>query len=209
MFQKVHFNPGNKTDVTAFMAFVLNNQSKGSSINEEYYLKIRNNHIDIYLIQLLWKSNVILHINCLNGMSHIVKCSTLQIISVCSSKNWVGLRDTKTYTIGILQSCWPLCDPTDCSTPGFHDQFPELAQTPIKSVMPSNHLILCHPLLLLPSILPSIRSFSNESVLHIKWPKYSSFSFSISPSNDYSVLISFRIDWFDLLAVKRALKSLL
>ena len=120
--------------VTAFTAFVLNNQSKGSSINEEYYLKIRNNHIDIYLIQLLWKSNVILHINCLNGMSHIVNCSTLQIISVCSNKNWVGLRDTKTYTIGILPSCWPLCDPTDCSTPGFHDQFPELAQTHVYQV---------------------------------------------------------------------------
>ena len=79
----------------------------------------------------------------------------------------------------------------------------------IKSVMPSNHLILFRPLLLLPSILPSIRIFSNESVLHIKWPKYWSFSFSISPSNEYSGLISFRIDWFDLLAVQGTLKSLL
>ena len=78
----------------------------------------------------------------------------------------------------------------------------------IESVMPSNHLILCHPLLLLPSIFPSIRVFSNESVLPIRWPKYWSFSFSISLSNEYSGLISFRMDWLDLLAVKR-LKSLL
>ena len=77
----------------------------------------------------------------------------------------------------------------------------------IESVMPSNCLILCCPLLLLPSILPSIRVFSNESVLHIRWPKYWSFSFSISPSNEYSGLISFRIDWLDLLAVQGILKS--
>ena len=79
----------------------------------------------------------------------------------------------------------------------------------IELVMPSNHLILCGPLLLLPSIFPRIRVFSNESVLRIRWPKYWSFSFSISPSNEYSGLISFRIDWFDLLAVKGPLKSLL
>ena len=71
----------------------------------------------------------------------------------------------------------------------------------IESVMPSNHLILCHPLLLLPSVFPSIRVFSNESILCIQWPKCGSFSFSISPSNEYSGLISFRMDWFDLLAV--------
>ena len=79
----------------------------------------------------------------------------------------------------------------------------------IKSVMPSNHLILCCPLLLLPSIFPSIRVFSNESALHIRWPKYWSFSFNISPSNEYSGLISFRMDWLDLLAVQGTLKSLL
>ena len=79
----------------------------------------------------------------------------------------------------------------------------------IKSVMPSNHLILCWPLFLLPSIFPSIRVFSNESVLHIRWPKDWSFSFSISPSNEYSRLISFRMDWLDLLAVQGTLKSLL
>ena len=75
--------------------------------------------------------------------------------------------------------------------------------------MPPNHLILCHHLLLLPSIFPSIRVFSNESALHIRWPKYWSFSFSISPSNEYSRLISFNIDWFDLLAVQGTLKSVL
>ena len=79
----------------------------------------------------------------------------------------------------------------------------------IESVMPSNHLVLCHPLLLLPSIFPRIRVFSNESVLPVRWPKYWSFSFSISPSNEYSGLISFRIDWSDLLAVQGTLKSLL
>ena len=79
----------------------------------------------------------------------------------------------------------------------------------IKSVMPSNHLILCHPLLLLPSVSPSIRVFSNESVLHIRWPKYWSFSFNISPFNEHPGLISFRMDWLDLLAVQGTLKSLL
>ena len=79
----------------------------------------------------------------------------------------------------------------------------------IVSVMPSNRLILCHPLLLLPSIFPSIRVFTNESALHIRWPKYWSFSFSISPSNEHPGLISFRMDWLDLLAVQGTLKSLL
>ena len=79
----------------------------------------------------------------------------------------------------------------------------------IESVMPSNHLILCCPLLLLPSVFPSIRVFSNESVLHIRWPKYWSFHFTISPSSEYSGLISFRMDWLDLFAVQRTLKSLL
>ena len=77
----------------------------------------------------------------------------------------------------------------------------------IESVMPSNHLILCRPLLLLPSVLPSIRVFSSDSVLHIRWPKYWSFSFSISPSSEYSELISFRMDWLDFLAVQGTLKS--
>ena len=112
----------------------------------------------------------------------------------------------------MAQSCPPLCDPIDCSTPGFPvlHHFPDHAQTQVHRVrMPSNHLILCCPLLLLPSIFPSIRVFSNELVLGIKWPKYWSFSSSISPSNEYSGLISFRIDWFDLPAVQGTLKSLL
>ena len=97
-----------------------------------------------------------------------------------------------------------------CSTPGFpvHYQLLDLTQTH-ELVMPSNHLILCRPFLLLSSVFPSIRVFSNESVLRIRWPKYSSFSFSISPSNEYSGLISFRMDWLDLLVVQRTLKSLL
>ena len=100
----------------------------------------------------------------------------------------------------------------DCSTPGLpvHHQLPELLKfMSIESVMPYNHLILCRTLLLLPSIFPSIRGFSNESVLCIRWPKYWSFSFSASPSNEHSGLISFRIDWLDLLAVQQTLKSLL
>ena len=104
--------------------------------------------------------------------------------------------------------------PMDCITPGFTvlHHFPEFAQThagEFESVMPSNHLILCHPLLLLPWNFSSIRVFFKESVLHIRWPKYWSFSFSMSPSNEYSGLISFRMDWLYLLVVQRILKTLL
>ena len=105
-----------------------------------------------------------------------------------------------------------LCDPMDCSRPGFpvHHQLPAFTQTHVhKLVMPSNNLILCHPLLLLPSIFPSIRVFSNESVFRIRWPKYWSFSFSISPSNEYSGLSSFRMDWFGPVAVQETVRSLL
>ena len=112
----------------------------------------------------------------------------------------------------VAQLCLTLCDPMDCSTPGFpvhHNSQSLLKLMSIESLMPSSHLILCHPLLLLPSIFPIIRVFSNESVLHIRWPKYWSFSFSISPSNECSGLISFRMDWLDLLAVQGTLKSLL
>ena len=93
----------------------------------------------------------------------------------------------------VAQSCWTLCNPMDTQQPSLsitHSQS-LLKCTSIESVMPSNHLILCRPLLLLPSIIPSIRLFSNESVPHIRWPKYWSFSFSISPSREYSALISF------------------
>ena len=100
----------------------------------------------------------------------------------------------------------------NCSTPGLpvHHQLPEFTQTHVHRVSDAiSHLILCRPLLLLPPIPPSIRVFSNESTLHIRWPKYWSFSFSISPSNEYSGLMSFRMDWLDLLAVQGTLKSLI
>ena len=112
----------------------------------------------------------------------------------------------------VTQSCPTLCDPMDCTTPGFpvHHQPRNLLKCmSIESVMPSNHLILCHPLKLLPSIFPRIRVFSNESTLHIRWPKYWSFSLSVSPSNEYVGLISFRMDWLDLLAFQGTLMSLL
>ena len=113
----------------------------------------------------------------------------------------------------VAQSCLTLLPPRGLQ----HARLPCPSPTPrvysnsmsIESLMPSNHLILCHPLLLPPSIFPSIRVYSNESVLPIRWPKYWSFSFSISPSNAYSGLISFRMDWLDLLAVQGTLKSLL
>ena len=110
----------------------------------------------------------------------------------------------------VAQSCVTLCDPIDHSTPGFSaitNSQSLLKLTSFESVIPSNHLILCHPFLLLTSICPIIRVFSNESALCIRWPRY--WSFSISPSNEYSWLISFRIDCLDLLAVQGTLKSLL
>ena len=103
----------------------------------------------------------------------------------------------------VAQLCLTLCNPMNRSTPGLrvHHQLPESTQTmSIESVMPSSHLILCCPLLLLPPIPPSIRVFSNESTLRMKWPKYWSFRFSISPSNEHPGLISFRMDLLDLLA---------
>ena len=118
-------------------------------------------------------------------------------------------------SFSVQLSCSVVSDslnPMDCSMPGFpvHHQLQELAQTHITgTVMTSNHLILCCCLLFLPSIFSSIRIFSNKSVLRIRWPKYWSFSFSINPSNEYSGLISFRMDWLDLLAVLGTLRSLL
>ena len=112
----------------------------------------------------------------------------------------------------VAQSCPTLCNPMDCSTPGLpiYHQLPEFTQLmSIELVMLSNHLILCHPLLLLLSIFPSIRVFSNESTLRMRWPKYWSFNFSTSPSNEHPGLISFRMDWLDLFAVQGTLKSLL
>ena len=111
----------------------------------------------------------------------------------------------------VAQSCLTLFDPMVCSTPGFPSftvSWSLLKLMSIELVMPSNHLILCRPFLLPPSIFPSIRVFSNESAFYIRQPKYQSFSFSISPPVEYSRLISLRIDWFDLLTVQRTLKNL-
>ena len=112
----------------------------------------------------------------------------------------------------VNQSCLTLCDPMNHSTPGLpvhHQPRCSLKLTSIKSVVPSSHLILCHPLFLLPPIPPSIRVFSNESTLHMRWPKYWSFSFGIIPSKEIPGLISVRMYWLDLLAVQGTLKSLL
>ena len=115
------------------------------------------------------------------------------------------------YCCSVTQSCLTFCDPMDCSIPGFPVLYhlAELAQTHIHWIGDANHLILRCPLLLLPSIFPSIRVFSNESALHIRWPKYWSMSFSISPLNEYSGLFSFKIGWFVLLSVQGTLNSLL
>ena len=145
-------------------------------------------------------------------------------LPTCSSIRWPGsypLSKVQGLLLPSMDLVWPcyssvnkscptLWNPVDSSMPGFPvlHCLPEVAKLmSIESMMPSSHLILRHPLLLLPSILPSIRVFCNESALCIRWPKYWSFSFNISPSNEYSRLISFRIDWFDLLAVQGTLKS--
>ena len=119
-------------------------------------------------------------------------------LKTVSSVHSVMFDSLRPHELPALQASLSI---TNCWSP------PKLMS--IASVMPSNHLILCRPLLLLPSILPSTRVFSSESVLHIKWPKYWSFSFNISPSSEHSGQISFRIDWLDLLAVQGTLKSLL
>ena len=112
----------------------------------------------------------------------------------------------------VAQSCLTLSDPWTAAhqaSLSITNSWSSLRLMSIKSVTPSHHLILCFPLLLLPSIFPSIKVFPSESVLHIRWPKYQSFSFNISPSNEYSGLISFKMNWLDLLAVQGTLKSLL
>ena len=114
----------------------------------------------------------------------------------------------------VTNSGWTLCNPMDCNTPGFpvhhHLLKHELLKLmSIELMMPSSHLILCRPLLLLPSIVPSLRVFSKESAFRIRWPKHWSFSVNISPSNEHPGLISFRMDWLDLLAGQEILKSLL
>ena len=123
-------------------------------------------------------------------------------------ENMAG-NEEKSCCCWVALSCPTLCNPMDCSTSGssvFHYLL-ESAQIHFEPVMLSNHLILCHPLFLLPSILPGIRVFFNKWALHIMWPTYWSSSFSISPANEYSGFISFRIDWFDLLAVQGTLEG--
>ena len=138
-------------------------------------------------------------------------CSQLKITD--HVRKWSTVRESQSNS--VAQLCLTLCNPMDCSMPGFlvHHQLQELTQTHVHQIGDAIYLSLawrrCHPLLLPPSIFPSIRVFSNESALHIRWPKYWSFSFNISPSNEYSGLISFRIYWLDLLAVQGTLKSLL
>ena len=123
---------------------------------------------------------------------------------------FIGMSKLKVH-ISVTQSCPTLCDSVDCSMAGFpvHHQLPDPTQTHVHWVGDAIQcLILCHPLLLLPSIFPSIRVFSNELALCIRWPKYWSFSFSIIPSNEHPGLISFRMNWLDLLAVQGTPKSL-
>ena len=124
----------------------------------------------------------------------------------------LAITSTSVQFSSVAQSCPTLCDPMDCSMPGFlpfTNSQSLLRLMLIELVMPSYHLILCRPLLFPPSVFPSIRVFSDQSALRIRWPKYWSFSFNISPSNEYSGMISFRIAWFDRFAVQRTLKSLL
>ena len=126
----------------------------------------------------------------------------------CGLARMVGLS---VQFSSVAQSCLTLCNPMDCSKPGFpvHHQLLEFTQTQVHRVSDATqHLILCPPLLLLPSVFPSISVFPIGSALHIRWPKYWSSSFNISPSNEYSGLISFRIDWLDLLVVQGTLRSL-
>ena len=122
-----------------------------------------------------------------------------------SERCWTMEQDYLVQLSSVTQLCLNLCNPLNCSMPGFpdHHQLLELTQIHVHCVGDAtNHLIICHSLLLLPSIFPSIRVFSNESAHYIKWPKYWSFSFSVSPTNEYSGLISFRIYWLDLLLSK-------
>ena len=126
---------------------------------------------------------------------------SIATICICSISSGQSLSRVQLFVTPWTAACQASLFITNCRM--------LLKHMSTELLMPSNHLILCCPLLLPPSILPSIRVFSNESVLHIRWPKYWSFSFSISPSNEYSGLISFRIDWLDLLAVQGTPKSLL
>ena len=157
---------------------------------------VQSQLLDLYFMV----SKIIFKISCIFNYHLLIRCIIISIIIIIIT-NVIQFSS-------VSQSCPTLCDLMDCSTASpVHHQLLEPAQTHIhESVMPSNHFILCHPLLLLASVFPSSRVFSNESVLCIRWPNY--WSFSVSPSNEYSGLISFRIDLFELLAVQRTLKHL-
>ena len=151
---------------------------------------------DAQLIQTQSVTLIALNSRCwFKGFSFLCSRPAIKQISKCCSVQFSS----------VPQSCATVCDPINHSTPGLpvHHQLPEFIQTHVHcSVMPSSHIILCHPILLLSPIPPCIRVFSNESALRIRWPKYWSFSFSISPSNEHPGLISFRMDWLDLLQSK-------
>ena len=141
--------------------------------------------------------------------TELEKVSFLSNPKECQCHRMFKLQYSSLQFHSVAQSCLTLCDPMNCSMPGlpvYHQPWSPPKPISIVSVMPYNHLILCCPLLLLPSIFPSIRVFSNESVLCIRWSKYWSFSFNIGPPNEYSGLISFTMDWLDLLAVRGTLK---
>ena len=149
--------------------------------------------------------------NILQKNCKLFKTRTFFYFFICFASNKTSVQFSRSVVSDSLQ-------PMNCSTPGlpFHQASLSITNSPslpkllsIESVMPSSHLILCHPLLLLPPVPPSIRVFSNESALRIRWPKYWSYSFSIIPSKEIPGLISFRMDWLDLLAVQGTLKSLL
>ena len=149
----------------------------------------------------------------------LIVCQTLYLVlhmpfSPCAWKNMVYIFYLKAAfsSVQSLSCVWLFATPWTAARQaslGITNSRGLLKLMSIESVMPSNHLIFCRPLLLLPSIFPSIRVFSSESALHIRWPEYWSFSFTISPSNEHSGLISFRMDWLDLLAFQGTLKSLL
>ena len=152
-----------------------------------------------------------------NSFFNVLLLSFISLLSYLNSSSsfrysYLNFIDISLQFSSVAQSCLTLCNPMDCSMPGLpvHHQLPEFTQTHVHWDSDAiHHVILCRPLLLLPSIFPSVRVFSSESVLRIRWPKYWSFSFSISPSNEYLGLISFRIDQLDLLAIQGTLKSLL
>ena len=130
-----------------------------------------------------------------------IRNGTLQYFVIIQFSSFQSISRVRLFATPWIAACQASLSITNCQS--------SLKLTSIKSVMPSSHLILCHPLLFLPPIPPSIRVFSNESTLRMRWPKYWSFSFSISPSNEHPGLISFRMDWLDLLAVQWTLKNLL